>query len=245
MSYAENQEVARKMESWGWKVTQDKYYGTTLTKRYAVLITAMAGAGDVLLTVSRPTQVDLKAWFDLGDKAERRIPYEDLTRESLDAAARELVEVYKSHRTKKEKPISNERLDAAVYNLVSWEPGRQLGWLYDDHFDFVEPYHHDDISKQDVGAALRRLQRKGLVYNHDPGGSLAYWGPDTRARLWSTYAQLKAEHGYNAEEMPPPKVPIPKAPKGWDPSWLEIYGEVVPERFMNPDTPALKRKLLR
>jgi len=58
-----------------------------------------------------------------------------------------------------------------------------------------------------------------------------------KAPVWSTYQQLKNEHGYNAEEMPPPKVPIPEKVPAWDPKWIEIYGAKVPDRDDNPRAP--------
>ena len=143
-----------------------------MTKRYAVTVTAWLGGGTVLLVVPNPPA----ASRDLGEETQREISYDDVTRESLDAAARELVAFYKSFQVKKEKMISNEKLDAAVYHLLARESGQQVGWLYDTHFGFVEPYYHEEISRKDVSASLVRLRRKGLVYNHDPHGTLAYWG---------------------------------------------------------------------
>ncbi len=65
-----------------------------------------------------------------------------------------------------------------------------------------------DVTYRQAAAALRRLQRKGLAFNHDPGGSLGKWGGVGRkARYWSTREQLKRDHGLTDEDLGPVKNP--------------------------------------
>lgn len=60
----------------------------------------------------------------------------------------------------------------------------------------------NDITYKQTAASLRRLQRRGLVFNHDPGGSLGVWGGiGKKARYWSTREQLKRIYGYSDEDI--------------------------------------------
>jgi hypothetical protein len=85
----------------------------------------------------------------------------------------------------------NALLDDQVYAAAtSIGPGTVRGAIvWDLWYDGIM------ATPRQVGAALQRLQRKGLMFNHDAHGSLAIWDNDIRCRYWSGRPAIDEMYG--------------------------------------------------
>lgn len=129
---------------------------------------------------------------------DRRLPTEKPM--TLEQAQRFALEQLDSPRdATKVNPTSS--LDSKVLaSLSKVGPGTTLENIVSDVILHSELHP----SKVDVKAALKGLQKKGRVFNHEPSGSLLIWGgiKPQQAKYWSTREQIMRAYGYSESDLP-------------------------------------------